>query len=44
MVLHAAGGLLVLLAATILAIFKPAGRTRYGWRRLQETGSPSAPP
>ena len=44
MVVHAAGGLLVLLATTILAIFKPAGRTRYGWRRVQEKGSPSAQP
>jgi hypothetical protein len=43
MVVHSAGGLVVLLATTILAIFKPAGRTRYGWRRLQENGS-SAPP
>jgi hypothetical protein len=39
MVVHATGGLFVLLATTILAIFKPAGRTRYGWRRLQDKGS-----
>lgn len=31
--LHAAGGLAVLLAAAALAIYKPAGRTRWGARR-----------
>lgn len=30
---HAGGGLVVLLAATILAIFKPFGMTRYGKRK-----------
>jgi hypothetical protein len=44
MVVHAGGGLLVLLAATILAIFKPPGRTRYGWRRLQQESSQNTPP
>ncbi|GAA0813639.1 DUF2269 domain-containing protein [Spirilliplanes yamanashiensis] len=37
-VVHAAGGLLVLLAATVLAVYKPRGLTRYGWRRT--TGAP----
>jgi hypothetical protein len=32
----AAAALLVLLAATILGIFKPRGLTPYGWRKLQE--------
>ena len=30
---HAAGGLLVLLVATTLAVYKPRGMTRYGWRK-----------
>jgi hypothetical protein len=32
-VVHATGGLLVLLAATVLAIYKPRGLARYGYRR-----------
>jgi hypothetical protein len=35
MVVHAGGGLVVFLAASALAIFKPSGRTRYGWRKLR---------
>jgi hypothetical protein len=31
--IHAADGLLVLLAATVLATVKPRGLTRYGYRR-----------
>lgn len=31
-VLHAGAALLVLLAATVLAVYKPRGMTRYGWR------------
>ena len=34
--LHAALGLLVLLVATVLAVYKPRGRTRFGRRKLQE--------
>lgn len=33
--LHAAGGLAILVAATLLAIYKPAGLTAYGARRLR---------
>jgi hypothetical protein len=33
LLLHAAGGLLVLLAIVALAIYKPAGLTRYGARK-----------
>lgn len=33
MVLHSGGGLVVLLGATILSVYKPAGLTRYGWNR-----------
>lgn len=30
LVVHAAGGLLVLLAATVLSVYKPSGKTQYG--------------
>lgn len=33
LVVHASGGIVVLLAATVLAIYKPRGMTRYGQRR-----------
>lgn len=33
-ILHASGGLLVLLTATVLSIYKPRGITRYGQGRL----------
>lgn len=36
LLVHAAGGLLVLLAAATLAIYKPAGMTRYGARKQRE--------
>ena len=35
-VLHSSAALLLLLAATFLAVYKPAGRTRYGWRKQLE--------
>jgi hypothetical protein len=38
LVVHAAGGLLVLLAAAALAIYKPAGMTRYAARKRFERG------
>lgn len=34
-VIHASGALLLLLVATILAVYKPRGMTRYGWRKQQ---------
>jgi hypothetical protein len=34
--LHAGGGLAVLLAITVLNVYKPRGLTPYGWRKLQE--------
>ena len=43
-VLHAGAALLVLLAATVLAVCKPRGMTRYGWRRRRERIALSAPP
>ena len=36
LMVHAAGGLCVLLLPTVLSIYKPQGRTRYCWRKLQE--------
>ena len=32
---HSIGGLVVLLAVTVLSIYKPKGLTRYGWRKQQ---------
>ena len=34
--LHAGVGVLLLLIATVLAVFKPRGLTRRGWRKQQE--------
>jgi hypothetical protein len=40
-VVHAGGGLLVLLATTTLSVYKPWGRTRYGRRKqLERRGIP----
>ena len=33
---HATGGLLVLLAAVVLSLYKPRGLTRYGWRKQRQ--------
>lgn len=33
LVVHAAGGLLVLLIPAALSVYKPQGMTRYGWRK-----------
>jgi Predicted integral membrane protein (DUF2269) len=33
LVVHAAGGLLVLLVPVVLSVYKPPGTTRYGWRK-----------
>jgi hypothetical protein len=35
-VIHAAGGLLVLLLPLALSLYKPRGMTRYGWRKQHE--------
>jgi hypothetical protein len=43
LVIHASGGLLVLLTATALAVYKPPGMTCYGWRRQQAQRVPSRP-
>jgi hypothetical protein len=41
--LHAALALLVLLVAAVLAVYKPRGMTRYGWRKQQEERTVSQP-
>ena len=33
LVVHAAGGLLVLLMPAVLSVYKPPGLTQYGWRK-----------
>ena len=33
LVVHAAGGLLVLFGPVVLSVYKPPGVTRYGWQR-----------
>jgi uncharacterized membrane protein len=42
-VLHASAALLLLLVATTLAVYKPRGMTRYGWRKQREQGPASQP-
>lgn len=35
-IVHAGGGLLVLLLITTLSVYKPRGLTRYGWRKQHQ--------
>jgi len=42
-VIHAAGGLLVLLVPLALSLYKPRGMTRYGWRKHHEQRAMSQP-
>lgn len=42
-VLHAGAGLVLLLVATSLAVYKPHGMTRYGQRKQYELGATSRP-
>ena len=42
-ILHAGGGLLVLLVATVLAVYKPRGLTPYGRRKQRERRTVLAP-
>jgi hypothetical protein len=43
--IHAIGGLVVLLVVQILGVYKPKGLTRYGWRKENESKAnvPAAP-
>ena len=34
--IHAGGGLVVLLVTAVLSVYKPRGMTRYGWRKQHE--------
>src|SRR5712664_2026793 len=43
LVVHAAGGLLVLLVPAMLSVYKPPGMTLYGWRKQYEQRAPSQP-
>jgi hypothetical protein len=36
-VLHAGAALLLLVVASVLAVYKPRGQTGYGWRRTRDT-------
>ena len=38
-VLHSAGALVLLLVALTLSVYKPQGRTAYGWRKHQQQPS-----
>lgn len=42
-VLHAGAARLLLIVATTLAVYKPAGLTRYGWRKQHEQRPASRP-
>ena len=42
LILHSAGGLAVLLLTTCLAVFKPRGLTRRGWRKQRKRSGPQA--
>lgn len=43
LVVHAGGGLLVLLVPVALSVYKPRGVTRYGLRKQHEKRAPSRP-
>ncbi|MBY0217825.1 hypothetical protein [Paenibacillus illinoisensis] len=36
-IIHPSGGLIIVLVATVLSVYKPKGLTRYGWRKQLET-------
>jgi hypothetical protein len=41
LVVHATGGIVVLITTTVLSIYKPRGLTRHGWRKQQsQLGKP----
>lgn len=40
---HTIGGLVVLIVATVLSVYKPKGMTRYGWRKQLDTKNDSTP-
>ncbi|WP_439599964.1 hypothetical protein [Devosia sp.] len=42
MLLHAGGGLFVLLLIAVLSIYKPRGLTRYGWKKAKQLSGSGA--
>ncbi|MFD3257278.1 hypothetical protein ACE3MQ_01555 [Paenibacillus lentus] len=42
-IVHPSGGLLIVLVATVLSVYKPKGMTKYGWRKQQEIKSSGEP-
>ncbi|WP_019637740.1 hypothetical protein [Paenibacillus fonticola] len=42
-IVHPSGGLLIVLVATVLSVYKPKGMTRYGRRKQQEIISSTEP-
>jgi hypothetical protein len=40
---HSIGGTIVLIAITMLNVYKPRGLTRYGWRKQMEAAMPTTP-
>ncbi|MGF7029178.1 small-conductance mechanosensitive channel [Paenibacillus mucilaginosus] len=38
-IVHPGGGLLIVLVAAVLSVYKPKGMTRYGWRKQLENKS-----
>ncbi|WP_159886896.1 hypothetical protein [Paenibacillus puerhi] len=42
-IVHPSGGLLIVLVATVLSVYKPKGMTRYGWRKQLEIKSSTEP-
>jgi len=43
LVVHAGGGLIVLLVPTVLSIYKPRGMTPYGQRKRDQDRRPALP-
>ncbi|CAH1214655.1 hypothetical protein PAECIP111893_03829 [Paenibacillus plantiphilus] len=42
-IVHPSGGLLIVLVATVLSVYKPKGMTRHGWRKQLEIKSSTVP-
>ena len=43
MLIASGAALVVLIALTVLSLYKPQGMTRYGWRKQRERPAPSQP-
>ncbi|MBW7475697.1 hypothetical protein K0T92_13165 [Paenibacillus oenotherae] len=42
-IVHPSGGLLIVVVAAVLSVYKPKGMTRYGWRKQLEFKSSTEP-